>query len=244
MRILVVEDDVQIADMLAEALTNRQYTVDVVHDGESAWDWIETYEYDLVLLDVTLPKMNGLVFCQKLRDSFATAKGTLGNYAIPILMLTARDTTEDKITGLDAGADAYMVKPFNLEELMAQMRALLRRSEASTRANSLCWGDLELNPITYEVTYKQQLFNLTPKEYAILELLVTNGRRVLSRPGIIERLWSIDESPTEETIKTHIRSLRQKLRAVGAPNDFIETVHGLGYRMKQLKSPINDSKFT
>ncbi|NJK75556.1 MAG: response regulator transcription factor [Oscillatoriales cyanobacterium RU_3_3] len=224
MRILVVEDDVQIADMLAEALTNRQYAIDVAQDGEMAWNWIETMEYDLVLLDITLPKMNGLLFCQKLRDR---------NFSIPVLMLTARDTIADKIIGLDAGADAYMVKPFDLEELMAQIRALLRR-KGSTIRSKLCWGNLSLDPDTYEVMFEQQLLHLTPKEYALLELLVNNGRRVLSRPGIIDRLWSIDESPTEEAVKTHIRTLRQKLRAAGAPDDFIETVHGLGYRMKQL----------
>lgn len=224
MRILVVEDDVQIADMLAEALTNRQYAVDVAQDGEMAWNWIETMEYDLVLLDITLPKMNGLLFCQKLRDR---------NFSIPVLMLTARDTIADKIIGLDAGADAYMVKPFDLEELMAQIRALLRRKGSTTRSK-LCWGNLSLDPDTYEVMFEQRLLHLTPKEYALLELLVNNGRRVLSRPGIIDRLWSIDESPTEEAVKTHIRTLRQKLRTAGAPDDFIETVHGLGYRMKQL----------
>jgi DNA-binding response OmpR family regulator len=204
MRILVVEDDVQIADMLTEALTNRQYTVDVAQDGEMAWNWIETLEYDLVLLDITLPKLNGLLFCQKLRDR---------NFSIPVLMLTARDTIADKIIGLDAGADAYMVKPFDLEELMAQIRALLRRKGSTTRSK-LSWGSLSLDPNTYEVTFEQQLLHLTPKEYAVLELLVSNGRRVLSRPGIIERLWSMDESPTEEAVKTHILIQFQHWRIV------------------------------
>jgi len=224
MRILVVEDDVQIADMLTEALTNRQYQVDVAHDGEIAWDWIEAFEYNLVLLDITLPKMSGIRLCQQLRDR---------NSVIPVLMLTARDTIADKIIGLDAGADDYMVKPFDLEELMARVRALLRRGGSATRP-SFGWGDLRLNSVTYEVTYKNQAITLTPKEYALLELLVLNGRRVLGRLGIIERLWTIDDSPTEEAVKFHIKILRQKLRAVGAPEDFIETVHGLGYRMKQL----------
>jgi len=224
MRILVVEDDVQIADMLTEALTNRQYQVDVAHDGEIAWDWIEAFEYNLVLLDITLPKMSGIRLCQQLRDR---------NWGIPVLMLTARDTIADKIIGLDAGADDYMVKPFDLNELMARVRALLRRGGSATRP-SFGWGDLLLNSITYEVTYRNQPITLTPKEYALLELLVLNGRRVLGRLGIIERLWTIDDSPTEEAVKFHIKILRQKLRAVGAPEDFIETVHGLGYRMKQL----------
>lgn len=224
MRILVVEDDVQIADMLTEALTHRQYTVDVAHDGEEAWHWISEIEYDLVLLDITLPKINGVQLCQRLRNH---------NFMVPVLMLTARDTNADKIMGLDAGADDYVVKPFDLGELMARIRALLRRG--SSIKPSLSWGGLSLNPSTYDVTYQDQPLTLTPKEFALLELLVISGRRVLSRPSIIERLWSLDDPPTEEAVKTHIRTLRQKLRAVGAPGDLIETIHGLGYRMKQIQ---------
>lgn len=222
MRILVVEDDVQIADMLAEALGNHQYVVDIAKDGEMAWDWIEACEYDLILLDVTLPKINGIRLCQKLRDRHST---------VSILMLTARDTLEDKVLGLDAGADVYMVKPFDLEELMAQIRALLRRGSAGN--SILHWESLSLNSSTYEVSYQGLPLSLTRKEFTLLELLVTSGRRVLSRPGIIDRMWSLDDAPTEDAVKAHIRTLRQKLRAAGAPEDLIETVHGLGYRMKQ-----------
>lgn len=225
MRILVVEDDVQIADMLAEALINSQYVVDVAQDGEEAWNYAQTLEYDLVLLDITLPKLNGIRLCQQLRDR---------NYSLPVLMLTARDTIEDKIIGLDAGADDYMVKPFDLRELMARIRALLRRGN-STSSPTLSWGDLSLDSSTYEVFYGDNPLTLTPKEYALLELLVSSGRRVLSRPGIIERIWSLEDPPTEETVKSHIKTLRQKLREVGAPDDLIETVHGLGYRLKQLE---------
>lgn len=230
MRVLIVEDDNQIADMLTEALTNRQYAVDVAQDGEIAWQWIKTLDYDLVLLDVTLPKIDGIRFCQQLRTASGSANS---NTTIPVLMLTARDTIADKIIGLDAGADAYMVKPFDLEELMAQVRALLRRGGTSVRPK-LTWGGLSLDPTTYEVTYEGQILNLTRKEYSLLELLLANGRKVLSRPGIIDRLWAMEESPTEEAVKTHIRTLRQKFRNAGAPDDLIETVHGLGYRMKQL----------
>lgn len=224
MRILVVEDDIQIADMLAEALTNCQYVVDIAQDGEEAWNYAQTLEYDLVLLDITLPKLNGIRLCQKLRDR---------NYVLPVMMLTARDTIDDKIIGLDVGADDYMVKPFDLRELKARIRALLRRGSAATTP-TLSWGNLQLNQSTYEVSYNDQLLHLTPKEYALLELLVSTGRRVLSRPGIIERLWSLEDPPTEETVKSHIKTLRQKLREASAPDDFIETVHGLGYRLKQL----------
>jgi DNA-binding response OmpR family regulator len=224
MRILIVEDDVQIADMLAEALVNHQYVVDIAKDGELAWDWLEAWDYDLVLMDVTLPKISGIRLCQQLRDRRSN---------VPILMLTARDTLEDKVLGLDAGADVYMVKPFDLEELMAQIRALLRRGSASVQS-TLHWDGLSLNPSTYEVSYQEQPLNLTRKEFTLLELLVTNGRRVLSRPGIIDRMWSLNDAPTEDAVKAHIRTLRQKLRIAGAPEDFIETVHGLGYRMKQV----------
>jgi DNA-binding response OmpR family regulator len=224
MRVLVVEDDVQLAEMLTEALTNRQYNVDVAHDGEIARDWFDTLPYDLIVLDITLPKLDGIRFCQQLRDRHAT---------IPILMLTARDTIADKITGLDAGADDYMVKPFDLDELMARIRALLRRGSAATRS-TLSWGDLHLDTSTYEVRHGSEPISLTPKEFALLELLVSNGRRIMSRPGIIERLWTLEDTPTEEAVKFHIKTLRQKLRAAGAPDDLIETVHGLGYRLKQL----------
>ncbi|MBD2465494.1 response regulator transcription factor [Oscillatoria sp. FACHB-1407] len=225
MRILIVEDDVQIADMLIEALTNRQYVVDVAQDGEEAWNYAQTLEYDLVLLDITLPKLNGIRLCQQLRDR---------HFSLPVLMLTARDTIEDKIIGLDAGADDYMVKPFDLRELMARIRALLRRGSSASTA-TLSWGSLYLNPSTYEVTFDERPLHLTPKEYALLELLVSSGRRVLSRPGIIERIWSLEDPPTEETVKSHVKTLRQKLREAGAPEDFIETVHGMGYRLKQLE---------
>ncbi|MBW4621635.1 MAG: response regulator transcription factor [Cyanosarcina radialis HA8281-LM2] len=224
MRILVVEDDVQMADMLAEALTNRHYVVDIAPNGEAAWNYITTLDYELMVLDITLPKLDGIKLCQQLRDR---------QFHLPVLMLTARDTTADKIIGLDAGADDYMVKPFELGELMARIRALLRRGSTRSQA-TLSWGDLSIDSGTYEVTYKGQLLPVTPKEYAILELLVSQGRRVLSRAGIIEQVWSLEDPPTEETIKSHIKNLRQKLKSVGAPDDSIETVHGLGYRLKSL----------
>lgn len=233
MRILIVEDDVQLAEMLTEALTERQYVVDVAKDGETAWDWVQVLEYDLIVLDVTLPKLDGVSFCQRLRDREALARQWHRNSNLPVLMLTARDTVADKIVGLDAGADDYVVKPFNLQELMARIRAQLRRGSA-TAAPTLSWGGLQLNSSTYEVSYEEQPLRLTPKEYAILELMVSSGRRVLSRSAIIEHIWTLEDLPTEETVKSHIRGLRMKLRAVGAPEDFIETVHGLGYRLKQV----------
>ncbi|NJO81236.1 MAG: response regulator transcription factor [Cyanobacteria bacterium RM1_2_2] len=224
MRILVVEDDIQLAEILTEALSDRQYAVDVAEDGEAAWHFINTLEYDLIVLDLTLPKLDGVTLCQKLRQRDA---------ALPVLMLTARDTVADKIIGLDAGADDYVIKPFDLQELMARVRALLRRGNV-TRSPGLEWGGLRLDPSTFEVSYDNTPLHLTPKEFAVLELLVSSGRRVLSRSNIIERIWSLDDPPTEETVKTHIKSLRHKLKSADAPEDLIETVHGLGYRLKQI----------
>jgi DNA-binding response OmpR family regulator len=167
MRFLLVEDDVPLAEALAEALIDQRYVVDVVHDGEAAWQQVKVLAYDLILLDVMLPNLDGVSLCQRLR---------FHGYGLPILMLTARDTTTDKVAGLDAGADDYVVKPIELQELLARVRALLRRGSAPS-SPILQWGSLHLDPSTYEVTYENQLLHLTPKEYNLLELLLRNGRR-------------------------------------------------------------------
>ncbi len=228
MRILLVEDDFNLAETLAEAITDQRYVVDVANDGESALDYIKTLDYDLILLDVMLPDLNGIELCQKLRSH---------GHQMPILMITALDTISDKITGLDAGADDYIVKPVDLGELFARIRALLRRGSTSAPP-ILAWGELQFNPSTYEVSYGLQPLHLTPKEYSILELLLRNGRRVLSRSVIIDSIWSLEAPPDEDTVKVHIRSLRQKLKKVGASGDFIETVHGLGYRLHKVENSL------
>ncbi len=228
MRILLVEDDICLAEALAEALCDQRYAVDLVRDGETAWEQVKTLEYDLILLDVMLPKLDGIHLCQRLRSY---------GYSVPVLMVTARDTSTDKVIGLDAGADDYMVKPVDLPELLARIRALLRRGSISS-SPVLEWGKLQLDPATYEVSYDNQTLRLTPKEYNILELLLRNGRRILSRSVIIEHIWSLDNPPEEDTVKAHIKSLRQKLRAVNAPDDLVETVHGVGYRLKPLEEKV------
>lgn len=222
MRILLVEDDSQLVASLSEALVVQRYLVDSARDGESAWDKAQAIVYDLILMDVTLPKLDGVRLCQRLRDR---------GYFSPVLMLTARDTSLDKVIGLDAGADAYMVKPFNLQELLAQIRALLRRGQSGTPP-ILKWGDLSLDPSSYEVIYERSLIRLTPKEFALLEALMRYGKKVLSRAALIEQVWTWQESPEEDTIKTYVKNLRAKLKDVGAPNDLIETVRGVGYRLK------------
>lgn len=226
MRILLVEDDKQLTESLTEALAVQRYVVDSVSDGEAAWEKTQASIYDLILMDVTLPKLDGIRLCERLRDR---------GYASLVLMLTARDTSLDKVVGLDAGADAYMVKPFNLPELLAQIRALLRRGQAGA-SPILRWGNLSLDPSSYEVMYGRSPIRLTPKEFALMEALLRYGKRVLSRAAIIEQIWTWQEIPEEDTIKTYIKNLRSKLREVGAPKDLIETVHGVGYRLKSLSS--------
>ncbi|MFQ3612739.1 MAG: response regulator transcription factor [Cyanobacteriota bacterium] len=225
MRILLVEDDRQLADSLVDALSSQRYVVDTVRDGETGWSQLQTSDYDLALLDVTLPKLDGIQLCKRLRER---------GKSLPILMLTARDTRDDKVMGLDAGADVYMVKPFDLQELLAQIRASLRRGQGHSSA-ALTWGSLRLHPTTYEVAYGNTGIRLTPKEFSILELLIQSGRRVLSRTFLLERLWSLSDPPNEETIKAHIKSLRKKLSQAGAPQNLIETVHGMGYRLQSVE---------
>lgn len=224
MKILLVEDDADLAEALAEAIADQRYVVDIVTDGETAWEQIRTLDYDLILLDVMLPKLDGIHLCKRLRSH---------NYHMPVLMITARDTSTDKVIGLDAGADDYMVKPVDLPELLARIRALLRRGSTSM-SPTLEWGSLRLDPATYEVSYEGQTLHLTSKEFSLLELFLRNERRILSRRIIIEHMWSLENPPEEETVKAHIKSLRKKLKAVNAPEDLIETVHGVGYRLKQL----------
>ncbi len=224
MRILLVEDDVRLAETLAEALIDQRYAVDIVTDGEAGWQQVKILEYDLLLLDLMLPELDGIGLCHRLRSH---------GYKLPILMLTACDTIDDEVNGLDVGADDYLVKPVDLQKLFARIRALLRRGSVGS-SPILAWGELQLNPSTYEVYYGRSPIHLTPKEYAILELLLRNGRRVLSRSMTIEHVWSLESPPDEHTVKVHIRGIRQKLKAAGAAEDSIETVHGIGYRLKQL----------
>ena len=224
MKILIVEDDERIAEALAEDLTDQHYAVDLAADGLMGKELVESFTYDLILLDIMLPKVDGITLCRELRSQ---------GCCLPILMLTARDTITDKVLGLDAGADDYLVKPFELEELSARIRALLRRGSSSSPPD-LEWGDLRLNPSTYEVFYQDRPLALSPKEYCLLELFLRHNRRLFNRAQIIEHLWTFEEPPEEATVKAHVRGLRQKLKSVGAPADLIETVYGLGYRLKQI----------
>ena len=223
MKLLLVEDDLSIAEMLKEVLIDNHYLVEVAHDGQTAIELVKAFSYDLLLLDVMLPKLDGISVCRTLRAN---------GYLMPILMLTAKDTTKDRVTGLDAGADDYVTKPYHLQELLARIRALLRRGESSI-APIMEWEHLSLDPSNCQVTYQEKPLTLTPKEYRLMELFLRHGPNVLSRSIIIDNLWSCEETPQEDAVKAHIKRLRQKLKDAGACSDFIETVYGLGYRLKQ-----------
>lgn len=224
MRILVVEDDQPTADTLTTLLNQCSYAVETTTDGETAADLVNAFEYDLLLLDVMLPKVDGITLCRQLRNQ---------GHTMPILLLTGKGDSHDKAVGLDAGADDYVVKPFDLEELEARIRALLRRGNLHT-APILEWGRIQLDPSSTQVSYHQKLLALTPKEYALLELLMRNPRRVFSCGMLLEHLWTYEDMPGEEAVRTHIKGLRHKLRDADAPADMIETVYGIGYRLKPL----------
>ncbi len=224
MRILLVEDDVRLAEPLAEFLTDHRYEVEAVDDGEKGWERVQNSQYDIVVMDVILPKMNGINLCKRIRSS---------GYNIPILMVTALDASVDKVSGLESGADDYVVKPLDLPELLARIRALLRRSNPSS-LSVLKWGDLQVDVGTHEATYGGESMRLTPKEFGILELLVRNGHQLLRRNVIVENVWSTKSPPSSYTINENIKSLRAKLKLAGAPEDLIETIHGKGYRLKRL----------
>jgi DNA-binding response OmpR family regulator len=223
MRLLLVDDDQQTAQLLEEVLTEKHYVVDIATDGQEAWDFVKVCNYDLLLLDVTLPKLDGIKLCHQLRAK---------SYQMPILMLTARDSTQDQVAGLDAGADDYVAKPYKLQELLARIRALLRRGGPSL-SPLLRWEKMCVDPNTTEASYNGYCLKLTPKEYRLLEMFLRHGCCVLNRREIIENLWSFEDPPEEDAVKALIKRLRQKLKQAGADDDFIETVYGLGYRLKQ-----------
>jgi len=221
MKILLINDDEQFNNELKASLKQHRYVVDSAVDGQEGWEFVEAQEYDLIVLDVMLPKLDGITFCSRLR-----AKGL----QVLVMFLTLRTASEDKIKGLDAGADDYVVKPVPLPELAARIRALLRR-KAATISTILEWGNLSLEARTGEVKYAGVLLNLTKKEYALLELFMQDAQKIYSQNSILNQLWTFeDEPPTRDAIRTLIKRLRQKLKAAKAP-DLIETVFGVGYRL-------------
>jgi two-component system copper resistance phosphate regulon response regulator CusR len=222
MRILVVEDDTRIAGFIKKGLTEEQYAVDVCYDGQDGAFWAAANEYDVIILDIMLPKKDGISVCKELRAQGVTT---------PILMLTAKDTVEDKIRGLDVGADDYLAKPFSFGELLARIRALLRRSQ-HYKTQTLTIADLELDPVAHKVTRASQEITLTGKEYALLEYLLRNQGRVMTETNIVEHVWDMNYELGTNVVNVYIHHLRSKIDKDFATK-LIHTIRGVGYVMKE-----------
>ncbi|NEU79934.1 response regulator [Nostoc sp. UIC 10630] len=224
MKLLIVEDDKDTVAALTTSLVAQQFTVDTASDNRSALELAEATKYDLIVLDAMLPDENGIRLCRQLR---------MQNQQEPILLLTGKVDPADRIAGFEAGADDYITKPYELSELLARIRALLRRG-STVLTKVLCWGQLQLDPNNCEVMCQGKGLHLTPKEYKLLELFLRHPRQIFDRRTLLDRICSIDECPGEEAITTQIRGLRRKLQMAGLNSDPIETLYGLGYRLKSV----------
>lgn len=220
MRVLVVEDEPGIGGFIRQGLSEAGYAVDVVRDGRDGLAFAEATEYDVIILDIMLPGMNGIDLLRKLRGR---------KHKVPVLLLTARDTVDDRVRGLDAGADDYLVKPFAFAELLARVRALLRRPPLQTETILRASG-LEMNLATRAVSVDDRAVDLSPREFAVLEYLLRHPNQVLTRTQIAEHVWNFDFYNESNVVDVYIGYLRRKLeRAGGLPP--IETVRGVGYRL-------------
>jgi diguanylate cyclase (GGDEF)-like protein len=224
MKILLVEDDQSTRELLAFHLGLARYTVEQAEDGATALDLAVLWNYDLIILDINIPYLDGVSLCRQLRVQGVTT---------PILMLTAQAEDRDVINGLDAGADDYVTKPFEVSRVLARVRALLRRGRTASTIPSLVWGDLCLDPVQAQVTYQGQVMPLTPKEYSLLELFLRYPKRVFSRSTILDHLWTIDDSPTEGAVTNLVKDLRNRLKRAGIAENVVQTVYGLGYRLRE-----------
>ena len=222
MRILVVEDEKRLAEVIKKGLVEEGYSVDIAYDGEEGQYMAENTSYDLVILDIMLPKKDGITICQELR---------VKEISTPILMLTAKDSVEDRVKGLDSGADDYLIKPFAFSELVARVRALLRR-EALSKASKLQVGNLVMDTLTREVWRGDTKIELTAKEYALLEYFMRHPNMVITRTMLMEKVWDYDFEGMSNIIDVYIRRLRLKLDEEGEES-IIETVRGAGYRLRE-----------
>lgn len=220
MQILIVEDDVRLAQALAHILTENHYGVDVVHNGADGLAYAESGIYDVVILDVMLPKMDGFTVVAELRRK---------NVSTPVLLLTARDAVPDKITGLDSGADDYMTKPFSPAELLAHLRALTRR-QGEVVFEKLAAGDLSLNLESYDLTCGQKTIHLSYKEFSLAKVLTSNPGQVVSKELLIERVWGIESTAEDNNVEAYVSFLRKKMRFLGS-KACIETIRKAGYRL-------------
>lgn len=227
MKILLIEDDSDTCDLLAAQLGAAHYEVTTVHQGEAGLAEALSWTYSLIILDLHLPDMSGLEVCRRLRSE---------GMATPIVLLTAQDSRADEIMGLDVGADDFIAKPFDLGQLLARIRALLRRQQVAN-PEVFRWGDLVLDPASVRLTYQGQEVSLTPKEFALLELFLRYPQQVFSRNAIMENLWSPEDAPTEGAVTNLVKDLRQRLKAAAVQGDLISTIYGMGYRLKEPPLP-------
>ena len=226
MRILVVEDDRKVASFLERGLREEGYSVDVAHDGEDGRLKAHVHDYDLLLLDVMLPGASGL---EVVRDLRKREKST------PVLMLTARDSEDDVVTGLDAGADDYLTKPFGFDELLARVRALLRRGGVG-RQERLIYQDVELDRMKHEALRTGVRLDLTPKEFRLLEFFLLNPERVVRRTELLEKVWDLSFDPMSNVVDVHVGHLRRKLRQ-SSSDPLLHTVRGVGYILRAESEP-------
>ena len=222
MRILVVEDEKKIAEFIRRGLKEEGYAVDMAHDGEEGLFLAKTNDYDLVLLDLMLPKLDGLTLCKKLKAA---------KIKTPVIMLTAKNTVKEKVMGLDSGADDYLTKPFAFEELLARIRAMLRKKDART-PTKLKAADLELDLLTHKVIRGSREIELTTKEFSLLEYLMRNEGTIVTRTMISEHVWDIDFDTFTNVIDVYINYLRNKVDS-GSKKKLIHTVRGRGYILKE-----------
>ncbi|RDI66667.1 response regulator transcription factor [Nocardia pseudobrasiliensis] len=226
MRILVVDDDRAVRESLRRSLTFNGYSVDLAVDGVDALDKVSAGRPDALVLDVMMPRLDGLEVCRRLRST---------GDDLPILVLTARDSVSERVAGLDAGADDYLPKPFALEELLARLRALLRRTavdSAVETSETMSFADLSLDPVTREVSRGERSISLTRTEFSLLEMLMANPRRVLTRSRILEEVWGYDFPTSGNALEVYIGYLRRKTEADGEAR-LIHTVRGVGYVLRE-----------
>lgn len=226
MQVLIVEDDIRLAQALGQILEENHYQVDLVHDGDQGLAYAESGSYDVIILDVMLPRKSGLEVVAELRRA---------NVATPVLMLTARTTVQDKITGLDSGADDYMTKPFSPAELLAHLRALTRR-QGQVVFEKIDFGDISLNLESHDLSYGSKSINLSYKEFSIANILISSKGQIVSKDMLISKVWGVESSAVDNNVEAYISFLRKKLKFLGS-NTQIETVRKVGYR---LESSSND----
>jgi DNA-binding response OmpR family regulator len=228
MKILVVEDDRKVAGFIEQGLKEEGYVVDIAPDGDEATMLAHVYDYDIILLDVVLPKKNGFQVATELRRE---------GRQTPILMLTSRDATEDVVRGLDAGADDYLAKPFRFDELLARIRALHRRGGAE-RLEVLTFGPVALDRLRHSVTVRDRPFDLTPKEFQLLEFFLLHPEEVIRRTTLLEKVWDMHFDPESNVVDVHVGNLRRKL-AAAAGEQLIQTIRGVGFSLRRSPTGVS-----